>query len=364
MSLVLGIWHLVVEGGQEKIVNTPASVQITNVSYGEEIADANSRSVVKLSFESLTPPSEESDEEEEKDDEEEGLTVDTTVLCALTPGKIEQATVNLVLDSDAMFKFEATGKNTVYLTGNYIKQDDDDEPSGSEDGYDSEDAYDLRDVSSDVEMHADELEDLESNHSRFEVVIDEEEPTKGQKRARDSDAAEGATQSEKKKNKKLKAEGGQPVSATDEAAPKEDKKDKKKKDKKAEETKKPAAEEKEKKETKEKSTKKTLAGGVVIQDAKVGTGPMAKKGNTVRMRYVGKLTNGKEFDKNVSGKPFTFHLGKGEVIKGWDEGIVGMQVGGERILTVPPNMGYGKSKSGPIPANSTLIFEVKLLEIK
>jgi len=102
----------------------------------------------------------------------------------------------------------------------------------------------------------------------------------------------------------------------------------------------------------------------VVQDAKIGTGPMAKKGNTVRMRYVGKLTDGTVFDKNVSGKPFTFHLGKGEVIKGWDEGIVGMQAGGERVVTIPANMAYGSRKQGTIPANSTLVFEVKLLEIK
>jgi len=111
-------------------------------------------------------------------------------------------------------------------------------------------------------------------------------------------------------------------------------------------------------------TTKTIGDGLVVEDAVVGTGPMAKKGNTVRMRYVGKLTNGKEFDKNTSGKPFTFHLGKGEVIKGWDEGIVGMQAGGERRLTVPASMAYGKKGQSGIPPNSTLIFEVKLLEIK
>jgi len=103
---------------------------------------------------------------------------------------------------------------------------------------------------------------------------------------------------------------------------------------------------------------------VKITDVKVGTGPQAKKGKMVSMRYVGKLTNGKVFDSNSKGKPLTFNLGKGEVIKGWDQGIVGMQVGGERELVIPPNMAYGSAKQPGIPANSTLVFECKLLSIK
>jgi len=82
------------------------------------------------------------------------------------------------------------------------------------------------------------------------------------------------------------------------------------------------------------------------------------------MRYIGKLQNGKVFDSNTKGKPFTFHLGKGEVIKGWDEGIVGMQVGGERLLVIPSHMAYGNKSMDDIPAKSTLIFECKLVQIK
>jgi len=82
------------------------------------------------------------------------------------------------------------------------------------------------------------------------------------------------------------------------------------------------------------------------------------------MRYVGKLQNGSTFDSNTKGRPFSFRLGKGEVIKGWDEGVKGMQVGGERRLTCPPHLAYGKAKLPGLPPNSTLIFDVKLLEIK
>jgi len=308
------------------------------------------------------------DDDDDEDDEDASPRI-TTVLCALTPGKIEQSSINLVLDPGSRPSFQATGKNTVYLTGNYIEQspESDQSPFGSEIGseMDSEEAYDLRDVSSDVEMHPDDLAEVDSDASRFEEVKDEESK-KTQKRPRESDAADVPAKSDKK-SKKLKAEDGKPIAVEtdkkkeggeEEAKVESGKKEKKKKDKK----------EKKKADNTSGETstraKQTTAGGVIIEDAKVGTGPMAKKGNTVRMRYVGKLTDGKEFDKNTSGKPFTFHLGKGEVIKGWDEGIVGMQAGGERRLTIPANMAYGKKAQKDIPANSTLVFEVKLLEIK
>ncbi|RVD85981.1 uncharacterized protein DFL_004278 [Arthrobotrys flagrans] len=112
------------------------------------------------------------------------------------------------------------------------------------------------------------------------------------------------------------------------------------------------------------SSKSRTVDGVKIEDHKLGTGPEAKKGQKVSMRYIGKLTDGKVFDSNKKGKPFTFNLGKGDVIKGWDIGVAGMKVGGERKLVIPPNLAYGNKALPGIPKNSTLVFEVKLLEIK
>jgi FK506-binding nuclear protein len=86
--------------------------------------------------------------------------------------------------------------------------------------------------------------------------------------------------------------------------------------------------------------------------------------NKADPRYIGKLDNGKQFDANTGGSPFSFALGRGEVIKGWDEGLVGMAVGGERKLTIPANLAYGNQKIPGIPKGSTLNFEVKLLAIK
>jgi FK506-binding nuclear protein len=349
MSNVLGIWHLALKGGEEHVFRTPVVVQITNVSYGEEIVDADNRSVVKLKFMALTPVDDDDD-----DDKESGLTEATTVLCALTPGKIEHAALNITLTSDEDYELHNTGKNTVFLTGHYLDSQAFD--SDSEVDSDGEDAYDLRDVSSDVEMLPD---DLESDSGRFEEVLEVEEPAKPTKRPRESDVADGkAGKGEKKK--KLKADDGKAVSVETPSVGEKNQDKKKKKDKKEKEK----TEEGAKKDQKDEASKKTVAGGVVVQDHKIGKGPQAKKGDTVKMRYIGKLANGKEFDKNTSGKPFTFHLGKGEVIKGWDEGIVGMQPGGQRVLTIPPAMAYGKEEKPGIPRNSTLIFEVKLLEIK
>ena len=107
------------------------------------------------------------------------------------------------------------------------------------------------------------------------------------------------------------------------------------------------------------------AAKVTIVDLKVGTGATAKTGDTVTVHYVGTLTNGTKFDSSRDkNTPFTFTLGAGTVIQGWEQGIPGMKVGGLRRLTVPPMLGYGENAYGSIPASSTLIFEVELLSIK
>lgn len=103
-----------------------------------------------------------------------------------------------------------------------------------------------------------------------------------------------------------------------------------------------------------------------IEDLKVGTGKEARAGDTVEVNYLGTLTNGTKFDSSYDRKqPFDFHLGAGEVIKGWDQGVVGMKIGGKRRLTIPPELGYGAAGAGTlIPPNATLVFEVELLQIK
>src|SRR5438270_10531766 len=102
-----------------------------------------------------------------------------------------------------------------------------------------------------------------------------------------------------------------------------------------------------------------------IEDLKVGTGKEAKSGSQVTVHYVGTLTNGTKFDSSRDrNEGFDFSLGAGQVIKGWDQGVAGMKVGGLRKLTIPPELAYGARGFPPvIPANATLVFEVELLEV-
>jgi len=107
--------------------------------------------------------------------------------------------------------------------------------------------------------------------------------------------------------------------------------------------------------------------GLQYWDITVGTGAVAKEGDRVRVHYTGWLTTGKKFDSSVdAGRPFTFALGNGEVIRGWDEGVAGMKVGSKRQLRIPPELGYGENGTpdGTIPANATLIFDVQLLSVQ
>jgi len=109
---------------------------------------------------------------------------------------------------------------------------------------------------------------------------------------------------------------------------------------------------------------KSTPSGLQYWDIKVGTGAPAVEGKPVRVHYTGWLTNGKKFDSSVDrGEPFVFNLGAGEVIPGWDEGVKGMKIGGKRQLKIPPALGYGPRGAGPIPPNSTLIFDVELLGV-
>jgi FKBP-type peptidyl-prolyl cis-trans isomerase len=110
---------------------------------------------------------------------------------------------------------------------------------------------------------------------------------------------------------------------------------------------------------------KTTSSGLQYWDIVVGTGATAVAGKPVKVHYTGWLTNGKKFDSSVDrGQPFVFPLGGGQVIKGWDEGVAGMKVGGKRQLRIPPELGYGARGAGnAIPPNATLIFDVELLEV-
>ncbi len=104
---------------------------------------------------------------------------------------------------------------------------------------------------------------------------------------------------------------------------------------------------------------------MVIEDVKMGEGEAVKAGDTVAVHYVGTLQDGTEFDNSKKrGQAFEFKVGGGQVIKGWDEGLLGMKVGGQRILVIPSDMAYGEKGIGPIPGGATLVFSIELIAIK
>jgi FKBP-type peptidyl-prolyl cis-trans isomerase len=111
---------------------------------------------------------------------------------------------------------------------------------------------------------------------------------------------------------------------------------------------------------------KVTSSGLRYTDLEVGQGDAARAGQTAVVHYTGWLTNGTKFDSSKDrGEPFSFPLGRGRVIRGWDEGVAGMRVGGKRVLVVPPDLGYGHhGAGGVIPPNATLKFEVELLELR
>ncbi len=117
------------------------------------------------------------------------------------------------------------------------------------------------------------------------------------------------------------------------------------------------------------NTDNNSAGGsaeaLKIEDLVVGKGETAVSGKTITVNYVGTLTNGTKFDSSYDREaPFSFTLGEGRVIQGWERGVEGMKVGGKRKLVIPPGLGYGNQPMGRIPANSTLVFEIELLKVE
>ncbi|EGX92157.1 FKBP-type peptidyl-prolyl isomerase, putative [Cordyceps militaris CM01] len=304
---------------------------------------------------------EESDEDDEDDDE--GGDLENFVICTLDTEKNYQQPLDITVNQGEKVFFVVTGTHAIYLTGNYIMDDDDyDEDDDDEDEYDlSPDELEYALGEDDEDDASDDLDDV-ADPRVTEVASEDEAPQlvdtakKGKnKRAAEAEnldeliAKDGAKLS-KKQQKKLKNNQG-------EAVPADDKKDAKK------------VQFAKNLEQGPSGSAKTAVGvkdvqGVTVDDRKIGTGRVVKNGDSVGVRYIGKLQNGKQFDANKKGKPFTFKVGKGQVIKGWDVGVVGMSIGGERRLTIPASMAYGRQALPGIPANSTLTFDVKLLEIK
>lgn len=302
---------------------------------------------------------EDGDEDEEEDEEEVSF---TSVVCTLSPESQFQQSLDIVLTPHENVAFEVVGSYPVHLSGNYIDHpfDYEDSDGDSADSDENSDEDSDEDSEEDVDLDALLVEQEDSNSAsdsdeeagaRIWEHKEDEQPSKPKeavpKLVKDSNQKSVGSQQPKKRT------NDEPASAV-------------KKAKKGEEKRVEFSESLEKgpEATESKYPTKKLEGGVVIEDRKTGEGPKARPGQKVGMRYIGKLKNGSVFDKNTSGKPFYFTLGRGEVIKGWDVGVANMSVKGERRIIIPPAMAYGKKALPGIPANSELIFDVKLVSIK
>ena len=278
------------------------------------------------------------------------------MLCSLNFGQNEQQSLNLIFSPGEEIVFHSVGSSPIYLSGMYDIDDfddDDDDMDEDDEMYDTEEDEDEEDEEDeDEEIDEEEVKKLKAEAKKAPVKKEKKAPVKEEKKA--------PVKEEKKPVEKKPVEK-KPV----EKKPVEKKPVEKKAPVKEEKKPEPAKEEKKPEPAEKAPKKKTLANGLVIEDITVGTGAKAKSGKRVGVRYIGRLAkNGKVFDKNTKGAVFKFNLGRGEVIKGWDLGVNGMNVGGVRRLTIPANLAYGSRGAPPdIPPNSTLIFEVKLMTV-
>lgn len=326
----------------------------------------------------------EDDEEDSDDDSEDmGMDMEQFVICTLDTERNYNQPLDITIGEGEKAFFVVSGTHAVHLTGNYII-DDEEEDSDEEDDDDYDLPPDMDELVGGDDASSDELDDVDMIERVQEIDTDEEEAPKLVKKGKNKRAAEdeaetlddmiakqGKTEEpklSKKQQKKLKNNKGEPVAVEEpksaikeNATPKSDKKVQFAKNLELGPT---GSAEKPKQAAKGALGVKTIQ-GITVDDRKLGSGKAAKSGDKVSMRYIGKLeSNGKVFDSNKKGSPFSFKLGRGEVIKGWDIGVAGMTVGGERRLTIPAPLAYGSSKTPGIPPNSTLVFDVKLLEIK
>ncbi|KAI3342969.1 hypothetical protein F4824DRAFT_125746 [Ustulina deusta] len=350
----------------------------------DEMDDGDAKVNGKGNKKGKEPATSSDDDDDDESISSSDMEIEELVVCTLDTERNYQQPLDITIGPEEQVFFVVKGTHAIHLTGNYIVDTDDisDSDSEDEDDYDLPEGIDgIDDYDSDSEV--DELDDIQDPRVT-EVDSDEEEEApklveskKGKnKRLAEEEAeslddmitkANAAEQGKlsKKQQKKLKNNKGEAV-AKEEPKAEAPKEPPAKTDKKVQFAKNleqgptgPAAA-----AEKGATLGVKVVQGVTVDDRKIGSGRVVKKGNRVEVRYIGKLTDGKVFDSNKKGKPFSFKAGSGEVIKGWDIGVQGMSVGGERRLTIPAHLAYGSKAQLGIPANSQLIFDIKLLGIK
>ncbi|KAL6931108.1 related to FK506-binding protein 3 [Hanseniaspora guilliermondii] len=357
-----------------------ATVKITSVAVHPESLDGKDTPTTLIMLKKRIVEDEENSEAEDSDNEEndnddegdEDEIIEEFVVATLSPEGKTQQTVDLIISPDEDIAFVATGSYRVDILGNYVTHPYDFSENEDEGEYHSEDEY-----SDEYGSEDDEVDELDSEDDELDSE-DEAYIQKALEDIEDSSDVEGKIHQliGEVSAKRNRATIEELPEETEEKPAKETKKQKKEDAKKVAFKKDlvegPSTSKKEQKKKEvpppapQKPKAKQLEGGVIIEDRTIGKGKQCKKGDKVGMRYIGKLKKNekKVFDKNVKGKPFVFNLGKGDVIKGWDIGVAGMAVGGERRIIIPAAYAYGKTALPGIPANSDLIFDVKLVSMK
>lgn len=306
------------------------------------------------------------------------LTVDEEefTICHLIPEKCEQQTIDIEFSAGSTVGFKVKGSNPINIMGKYLEDEEDmmmdddmeeipedlDEEILSDEVIDSD--YEIEEETDEegvVQPKIVEINEAEEDEKNADENDESEEESEVEELSED-ESEEEITENKKASEKEEVSAKSQDLKrrvtfADDQTASKQAKVQIPEKQAKNSNSQGP--------QNKQKQSKvHTLPSGLVIEDKTPGTGARAKNGKRVSVRYVGKLMNGKVFDSNTSGKPLKFMVGRGEVIKGWDMGVNGMQVGGVRRLKIPPALAYGKQGAPPdIPKNATLMFDVKLLAV-
>ncbi|KAG5436951.1 hypothetical protein PCANB_001361 [Pneumocystis canis] len=379
MTQAIALWGCKVEPGKRVRAHddedTAGSFRLTMAAI-----DSSDKSSKLSTIKVIRRPKFSKDNLENNDDDDDTSESDLKdlevefVLCTLKHGDKYQQSLDLTFSEDEEVFFTTTGDCPVYLTGNHVILSDFDDYISSEE----DELFDK--YSDDSDVNVSESDELDNDNPKIEELSSSESKTSNsgkkrnlsdndsdnlddmisdsinrqdgfKKRSQDSDEIDLSKLSKKQK-KKLKSNSNKSVHVQDKNKSSFPMKQGSSVSRDSHVSKGNVAFSKDIDQCPAKTSKtKMLEGGVVIEDKVLGKGPQVKDGSRIGVRYIGKLSNGKQFDSNTKGQPFSFVVGKGEVIKGWDIGVKGMSLGGQRRITIPSSMAYGKKAFSGIPGN-------------
>jgi len=318
MATLKSFWAVELVPGKEFTTTPEFDVHVTAAILPAGVKDKE-RTLVTATYAEV----------DEEDNEKPGQAF---TIASLKLDHNDSQNIDLIFDADVPVTFAVVGKNPVHLVGSLVP------PQGDDDDFMSDDDEDILSQEEDEEGEDAEDDEDEEAAAAIQAQLSKKRPAGQQtngaaaKKPKQEQAAPKQEQKKPQQQQQTPKQGG--------------------------EQKKPQQQQQ---KTPQQQKERTLQGGLKVITVAEGEGKVAKKGNRVAVKYVGKLANGKVFDKST-GAPFSFGLGRGEVIKGWDLGVEGMKEGEKRRLVIPPGLAYGAGGAPPqIPPHSTLTFDVELV---